>query len=47
MLGVVAEVQLMVDVASHYDIEWNIDENSVDENSEQKHQDIWCDFDCL
>jgi hypothetical protein len=40
----VVEVQLMVDVASHCDIERSIDENNVDEGSEQKHRKIWCDF---
>ncbi len=34
-------------VASHCDIERSIDENNVDESSEQKHQDIWCDLSCL
>jgi len=43
----VVEVQLMVGVASCCDIEKSIDENNVDEGSEQTHQDIWCDLSCL
>jgi hypothetical protein len=43
----VTKTQLMVDVASHCDIERNINEKNVDEGSEQKHRDIWCGFSFL
>jgi len=37
----------MVGVASCCDIEKSINENNVDEGSEQTHRDIWWDLSCL
>lgn len=47
MLGVGSKAQSMVEVESLYDVEENIGDDNVCEGSDQKHQDVWCHFNCL